>query len=147
MVGGKSRKSYRDNKAAQHQLEKLKRHNRVMEGRGVYLAPYKRGRDVFHIYFYISRTTLPTEGVYRNESSIINLDNAEGPGIYWVAYAKREDRAVYFDSFSNIRLLKELVRYLNVMEYNRTSYQHYDQNNYGQLCLQFLQTVDDQFKN
>ncbi|KYQ47697.1 hypothetical protein ALC60_13274 [Trachymyrmex zeteki] len=33
-------------KAAQHQLQELQRHNRVMEGRGVYLAPYKRGRGV-----------------------------------------------------------------------------------------------------
>ncbi|KYN22011.1 hypothetical protein ALC57_05604 [Trachymyrmex cornetzi] len=33
-----------DSKAAQRQLEELQRHNRVMEGRGVYLAPYKRGR-------------------------------------------------------------------------------------------------------
>jgi len=32
-----------DNKAAQHQLEELQRHNHVIESRGVYLAPYKRG--------------------------------------------------------------------------------------------------------
>jgi hypothetical protein len=35
-----------DNKAAQRQLEELKRHNRVMEGGGVYLATYKYGRGV-----------------------------------------------------------------------------------------------------
>ena len=35
-----------DNKAAQRQLEELKRHNRVMEGGGVYLAPYKHGRGI-----------------------------------------------------------------------------------------------------
>jgi len=29
----------------QHQLEELK-HNCVMEGQGIYLAPYKRGRRV-----------------------------------------------------------------------------------------------------
>ena len=33
------------------------------------------------------------------------------------------------------------------IEYNRTPYQYYDRSNCGQLCLQFLQTVDDQFKN
>ncbi|KYN18433.1 hypothetical protein ALC57_09263, partial [Trachymyrmex cornetzi] len=37
-------KAVNDSKAAQRQLEELQRHNRVMEGRGVYLAPYKRGR-------------------------------------------------------------------------------------------------------
>jgi len=41
-------------------------------------------RDIF------MRTTLPTEGVYRNESGIVNLDNADRPGTHWV-YAKRRD--------------------------------------------------------
>ena len=36
-------KAIDDNKATQSQLEELKRHNRVMKGHGVYLAPYKRG--------------------------------------------------------------------------------------------------------
>jgi len=35
-----------DNKAAQRQLKELKLFNRVMEGHGVYLARYKRGRGV-----------------------------------------------------------------------------------------------------
>jgi len=35
-----------DNKAAQRQLEELKRHNRVMEGHGFYSAPYKSGQGV-----------------------------------------------------------------------------------------------------
>jgi len=39
-------KMMNDNKAAQRQLEELKRHNRVMEGHGLYLAPYKSGQGV-----------------------------------------------------------------------------------------------------
>ena len=76
-------------------------------------------------------TTLSTGGVYRNESSIVNLDNAEGPGTHWVAYTKRGDHAVYFDSFGNLRPPKELVRYLDItqIEYNCTLYQCYDQSN------------------
>jgi len=35
-----------DNKAAQRQLEELKRHNRAMEGHGLYLTPYKSGQGV-----------------------------------------------------------------------------------------------------
>lgn len=98
------------------------------------------------------RTTLPTGRVHRNESGIMNLDNVEGPGTHWVAYAKRGNRVIYFDSFGNLRPPKELVQYLkknNVtqIEYNRAPYQRYDQSNCGQLCLQFLQTVDNQFKN
>ncbi|KYN05740.1 hypothetical protein ALC62_03326 [Cyphomyrmex costatus] len=48
LVGGAAgvAKAINDSKAAQRQLEELKRHNRVMEGHGVYLAPYKRGRGI-----------------------------------------------------------------------------------------------------
>ena len=38
-------KAINDNKAAQRQLEELKRHNRVMEGHEVYLASYKCGKE------------------------------------------------------------------------------------------------------
>ncbi|KYQ52679.1 hypothetical protein ALC60_08211 [Trachymyrmex zeteki] len=186
LIGGAAgvAKAINDNKAAQRQLEELKRHNRVMEGHGVYLAPYEHGRGVsmkkikkkssketikmpkgvttnvqlqqlakrMRIPYFrgiFMRTTLPTGTVYRNERGIVNLDNADGSGTHWVAYAKRGDHVVYFDSFGNLRPPKELVRYLDVaqIEYNRTGYQRYDQSNCGQLCLQFLQTVDDQFKN
>jgi len=37
-------KSVNDSKTAQRQLEEIQRHNRAMEGRGLYLAPYKRGQ-------------------------------------------------------------------------------------------------------
>ena len=53
---------------------------------------------------------------------------------------------MYFDSFGNLRLPKELVRYFRngaiTIEYNRTSYQTYDQSFCGQMCLRFLQMVD-----
>ena len=92
------------------------------------------------------RNALPTSGARRNESGIVNLDDATGPGTHWVAYAKRNNRVVYFDSFGNLRPPKELVRYFEngatTIEYNRTSYQTYDQNFCGQMCLRFLQTVD-----
>ena len=88
------------------------------------------------------RDSLPIGGIYQNESGIINLDNAKGSGTHWVAYAKRGNRAIYFDSFGNLRPPNELIRYLNVskINYNHTSYQTYTQS--GQLCLQFLRTVD-----
>jgi hypothetical protein len=93
------------------------------------------------------RDALPINGVRRNESGIVNLDDSAGPGTHWVAYAKRGDRAVYFDSFGNLRPPKELVRYLGgdlaSIRYNRTSYQTYDQSICGQMCLRFLRTVDE----
>jgi len=181
LIGGAAgvAKMVNDGKAAQRQLQEMLRHNRAMEGHGLYLAPYKYGRGVsttkkrkknvkatlkmpqgvttniqllqlakrMHIPYFrgvFMRDSLPIGGIYRNESGIVNLDNAKGSGTHWVAYAKRGDRAIYFDSFGNLRPPKELMRYLNVMkiEYNHTPVQTYDQSICGQLCLQFLRTVD-----
>jgi len=63
-------------------------------------------RDIF------MRITLPTEEVYRNESNIVNLDNTDGPDTHWVARSR--EIVLYFDSFDNLQLPKELTRYLNI---------------------------------
>nr|XP_034194564.1 uncharacterized protein LOC117610843 [Osmia lignaria] len=39
-------KAVNDASAARKTLEEVKRHNRVMEGHGLYLAPYKRGKGI-----------------------------------------------------------------------------------------------------
>jgi len=100
------------------QLDQLARRMRIPYFRGVFM-----------------RDTLPISGAHRNESGIVNLDDAVG-----------HNRVIYFDSFGNLRPPKELVRHfgnsVTTIEYNRTSYQTYDQNICGQMCLQFLQTVD-----
>jgi len=46
LIGGAAgvAKAVNDRKAAQRQLQEMLRHNRAMEGRGLYLAPYKYGR-------------------------------------------------------------------------------------------------------
>lgn len=115
------------------QLEQLARRMRIPFFRGVFM-----------------RTALPISGIRLNESGIVNLDSADGPGTHWVAYAKRGNRVVYFDSFGNLQPPKELVQYfgkfVTKIEFNRTSYQNYNQSICGQLCLQFLQTVDERFK-
>ena len=90
------------------------------------------------------RDALPYK-IYQNESGIVNLDDVDGPGTHWVAYAKRGDRAMYFDSFGNLRPPKEVVRYLGndtTITYNRTAYQTYNQTICGQLCLLFLRQID-----
>jgi len=48
LIGGAASvaKAVSDSKAARRQLEELQRHNRAMEGHGLYLAPYKRGQGV-----------------------------------------------------------------------------------------------------
>ena len=181
LVGGAAgvAKAVNDSKATQRQLQEMQRHNRAMEGRGLYLTPYKRGKGIskkkkknfekilsmpagittnvqleqlakyMRIPFFrgvFMHNALPSSPRV-DESSIINLDDANGPGTHWVAYVKRGERAIYFDSFGNLRPPKELVQYLkkNVtsIEYNRASYQRYDQSICGQLCLRFLQTFDN----
>jgi len=101
-------------------------------------VPYFRG--VF------MRNALPISGARRNESGIVNLDDARSSGTHWVAYAKRGNHVIYFDSFGNLRPPKELVRYfgngVTKIEYNRTPYQTYNQSICGQLCLQFLRMVN-----
>ncbi|XP_036151122.1 uncharacterized protein LOC118648809 [Monomorium pharaonis] len=49
LIGGAAgvAKAVNDRKATRRQLEELQRHNRAMEGRGVYLAPYKGGRGLY----------------------------------------------------------------------------------------------------
>ncbi|EZA50197.1 hypothetical protein X777_11336 [Ooceraea biroi] len=46
LIGGAAgvAKAVNDSKAKRRQLEELQRHNRAMEGRGLYLAPHARGR-------------------------------------------------------------------------------------------------------
>lgn len=48
LVGGAAgvAKAINDRKDAQHKLQELQRHHRAMEGRGLYLTPYKSGRGV-----------------------------------------------------------------------------------------------------
>jgi len=78
--------------------------------------PYFRG--VFML------NALPMSDARRNESGIVNLDDARASGTYWVAYVKRDNHVIYFDSFGNLRPYKELVRYIvngvTKIEYNRT---------------------------
>jgi len=72
------------------------------------------------------RNMLPMSGAHRNESGIVNLDDAMEPGTHWVAYAKKNNRVVYFNNFDNLRSPKKLMRYFGngaiTIEYNRTSY-------------------------
>jgi len=49
-------------------------------------VPYFRG--VF------MRNALPISGAHRNESSLVNLDDARDSGTHWVAYAKRDNHVI-----------------------------------------------------
>ena len=86
------------------------------------------------------RNELPLSGSHDRESAIVNLDDNRGPGTHWVAYHKRRNNVVYFDSFGNLQPPFELMNYLNVetVKYKVKKFQDYDSYNCGHLCLQFL---------
>lgn len=87
------------------------------------------------------RNDLPKGGPHNNESAIVNLDDASGDGTHWVAYRKRGDKVVYFDSFGDLQPPIDLILYLGVDEvmYNYNRFQDFNTFNCGHLCLEFLQ--------
>ncbi len=86
------------------------------------------------------RNCLPSKGPYVNESAIVNLDDDSGPGTHWVAYRKRGNDVVYFDSFGDLQPPLDLMLYLRVdkVKYNPQRFQNFGTYNCGHLCLQFL---------
>ena len=86
------------------------------------------------------QNALPASGPRDRESAIINLDDTDGPGTHWVAYRKRGDNVVYFDSFGYLQPPIDLMLYLRVNEvkYNHKRYQDYNTFNCGHLWLKFL---------
>lgn len=85
------------------------------------------------------RDRLP-KSVHKNECGIVNLDDYVGAGTHWTAYVKTGSKAIYYDSFGNLRPPIELIKYLKgaSIKYNHTQDQTFDTVNCGHLCLQFL---------
>ncbi|XP_011858525.1 PREDICTED: uncharacterized protein LOC105556067 isoform X2 [Vollenhovia emeryi] len=96
-----------------------------------------------HFRGVFMRDDLPVKA-RRQECGIVNLDDKVGPGTHWVAYAKKVNSVVYFDSFGNLQPPRELTRYLGDanVTYNHQSYQTFNQTFCGQLCLRFLYEFD-----
>ena len=86
------------------------------------------------------RDELPSNGPYYEESAVVNLDNAQGRGTHWVAYRKRGNEVIYFDSFGDLQPPLDLMYYFNVPEikYNYKRFQEFDTYWCGHLCLKFL---------
>ena len=74
------------------------------------------------------QNALPANGPRNHESAIINLDDKDGPRTYWVAYRKRGDNVVYFDSFGDLQPPIDLRLYVQENEVL----------NCGHLCFKFL---------
>jgi len=88
------------------------------------------------------RNGLPQK-IRRNESAIVNLDDANGPGTHWVCYKKLNDNVFYFDSLGNLPPPKELIQYFGDVRniyFNYERIQREASSVCGHLCLEFLAT-------
>ena len=97
--------------------------------------------EIPHFRGVYMRNDLPKSGPLKYESAIVNLDDKDGPGTHWVAYKKRNNQVIYFDSFGNLQPPRDLIKYLGVgstVKYNYERYQDYDTVICGHLCLKFL---------
>ena len=55
--------------------------------------------EIPHFRGVYVRNDLPKSGPLKYDSAIVNLDDEDGSGTYWVAYKKRNNQVIYFDSF------------------------------------------------
>lgn len=88
------------------------------------------------------RDTLPKK-IHKIEKGIVNLDSINGPGSHWVAYKRKNNQVIYFDSFGNLHPPVELLKYFNsnglcTILYNYDNYQSFNSIVCGHLCLKFL---------
>ena len=77
----------------------------------------------------------------RNECGILNLNKSYQEGSHWVAWVKRENLKIYFDSYGNANPPKELVKYLGETNLKITTGRFQDYNDppiCGHLCLDFI---------
>jgi len=75
------------------------------------------------------RTTLPISGIRRNENSIINLDNAEGPGTPGGVCEEGKSCFVFrqfWQSLTTEGISDNLENNVTQIEYNRTPRQRYN---------------------
>lgn len=106
---------------------------------------YVKKFQIPHFRGVFMKDQLPRKIRKKYENGVINLDNAIGPGTHWVAYKKRGNQIVYFDSYGNLRPPREVKNYFksngNVqIFYNYINYQTLQKPSYncGHLCIKFL---------
>lgn len=84
------------------------------------------------------RDNLPKK-TWKNEMGVVNLDDSNGPGTHWVAYCKKLNTVLYFDSFGNLQPPIEINKYLGSnIYYNYKKCQNFNSFMCGHLCLKFL---------
>ena len=84
-----------------------------------------------------------------NECGIINLDVSTGPGTHYVAYFKKGNDKIYFDSFG-LKPPNEIINYLkSPILYQTFRIQKLEDTNCGKYCLYVLYRLNngDDFKD
>jgi hypothetical protein len=80
-----------------------------------------------------------------NECGILNLDDSSGSGTHWVAWFKRCNEKIYFDSYG-LPPPTELLNYLkSPVYYNSERIQPDNEVFCGHLCLYVLKKLQDGF--
>ena len=88
------------------------------------------------------RDQLERMNPYHTECAIINIDSSKGSGTHWVAYVKRGEKTIYYDSLGDLEPPIELRQYLagSSIHYNFEQEQKSNTVICGHLCLKFLVT-------
>ncbi len=112
---------------------------------------YARKLGIPHFRTVCMLNTLPVV-VKFNECGIVNLNKSGEKGSHWVAYWKRGDVRIYFDSYGQITPL-EIQKYLktpeefrenrNVIQRNTDIVQPINSSICGHLCLYVLKALSE----
>ena len=102
-----------------------------------------------HFRGVFMKDTLPS-APHVNEAGIVNFNTLSEPGSHWVAYYKKGDKRIYFDSYGQVTLY-EIQKYLKkanemdkqVIQRNTDIVQIPGTNTCGHLCLYILKSLSD----
>ena len=117
---------------------------------GVYV-PYKPLTNI-ELYDFANKLQIPLRGVYmrdnlpesphKNENGIVNFNKLSEAGTHWVAYHKKGDVKIYFDSFGGV-VLQEVKNYLKSPIYRNTDIVQGNTPFCGHLCLHVLKSLEN----
>ena len=115
---------------------------------GVYI-PYKPLTNV-ELLNFANKLQIPLRGVYmrdslpkspyKNENGIVNFNKLSESGSHWVAYHKKGNVKIYFDSYGGA-VLQEVRNYLKSPIYRNTDIVQGNTPFCGHLCLYVLKSL------
>ena len=115
---------------------------------GVFI-PYKPLTNV-ELLNFANKLQIPLRGVYmrdslpkspyKNENGIVNFNKLSENGTHWVAYHKKGNTKIYFDSYGGV-VLQEVRNYLKSPIYRNTDIVQGNTPFCGHLCLYVLKSL------